>query len=518
MKATTTTIEDVKSYLVLSLLSCLCLWLISLITLHWRRTRNVHLPPSPMAIPIIGHLHLLGLIPHQALHKLSLCYGPLISIRLGSHLCVVASSPETAKEFLKTHELSFSDKPPSKVASYLTYGSADFAFAPYSSYWRYMKKLTMTQLLGGQTLEQLLPVRRQEIIRLMKKLFEISEKGEDINMSAELSKLTNNVICRMAMSRTCTKNDFEAEEARKIVEEMTELAGKFNLADFVGFCKNLDFQGFDKRLEDLLKRFDKMMEGIMKEKQEERQKERDTSQEIAKDLLDIMLDIASDDDAEMKLTRENIKAFIQNVFVGGTDTSATTIVWALAELINQPTILWKARDEINTVVGMNRLVKESDIPNLPYLQAVVKETLRLHPAIPMIIRESNEHCKINGYDIPAKTRLLVNVWAIGRDPNHWSKPLDFKPERFIEIGKGLDVRGQHFHLLPFGSGRRGCPGTTLALQVTQPMLAAMIQCFDWKVNNGHGMVDMTEGPGFTLPRAKPLICRPVAILSQMPIA
>ncbi|ONK70072.1 uncharacterized protein A4U43_C05F29950 [Asparagus officinalis] len=264
-----------------------------------------------MAIPIIGHLHLLGLIPHQALHKLSLCYGPLISIRLGSHLCVVASSPETAKEFLKTHELSFSDKPPSKVASYLTYGSADFAFAPYSSYWRYMKKLTMTQLLGGQTLEQLLPVRRQEIIRLMKKLFEISEKGEDINMSAELSKLTNNVICRMAMSRTCTKNDFEAEEARKIVEEMTELAGKFNLADFVGFCKNLDFQGFDKRLEDLLKRFDKMMEGIMKEKQEERQKERDTSQEIAKDLLDIMLDIASDDDAEMKLTRENIKAFIQ---------------------------------------------------------------------------------------------------------------------------------------------------------------------------------------------------------------
>ncbi|XP_020266931.1 cytochrome P450 93A3-like [Asparagus officinalis] len=332
----------------------------------------------------------------------------------------------------------------------------------------------------------------------------------------------------MAMSQTYTKSDFEAEEAQKIAEEMTELAGKFNLADFVGFRKNLDLQGFDKSLEDMLKRFDKMMEGIMKEK-EERQKETDTSQERAKDLLDILLDIADDDDAEMKLTRENIKAFIQqkfgyffnvaqDVFVGGIVTSATTREWALSELINQPTILRKARDEINTVLAMNRLVKDSSIPNLPYLQAVVKETLRLHPAIPTIIHESNEHFKINGYDIPAKTRLLVNVWAIGRDPNHWSKPLDFKPERFIEIAKGLDVRGQYFHLLPFGSGRRGCPGTTLALQVTQPMLAAVIQCFDWKVNSGHGIVDITEGTGCTLPRSKQLICRPVAILSHMPLA
>ncbi|ONK70071.1 uncharacterized protein A4U43_C05F29940 [Asparagus officinalis] len=507
-------IEAFKSYATLSLI-----WLFSLIILRaflsrWRT--RVCLPPSPLALPILGHLHLLAPIPHQALHKLSLQYGPLISIRLGSVPCVVASSAETAKEFLKTHDNSFSDRPLSKAVSYLTYGSADFSFAPYSSYWRYMKKLCMTQLLGGRTLEQNLPLRRQEIIRLMKTLFEKSLKGEAVNIGAELQKLTNNVICRMAMSRTCSGNDLEAEEVKKIVEETAELTGKFNLADYIGFCRNLDLQGFDKRLKDLHQRFDNMMEGILKEKEE--RKGKDTAEETKKDLLDIMLDIAGDSNAEIKLTRENIKAFILNIFTAGTDTPALTVEWALAELINHPTILQKARDEINRIIGINRLVRESDIPNLPYLQAIVNETLRLHPPVSIVTRESTADCNINGYDIPARTRLFVNLWAIGRDPKHWSEPLEFKPERFTKNDKEVNVRGQHFHLLPFGSDRRMCPGTSLALQVMQPMLAAIIQCFDWKIDSGHGKVDMNEGQGLTLPRAQPLICRPVARVSQMPTA
>lgn len=178
----------------------------------------------------------------------------------------------------------------------------------------------------------------------------------------------------------------------------------------------------------------------------------------------------------------------------------------------------KARQEIDSIIGNNRLVKESDIANLPYLQAIVKETLRLHPTGPLIVRESTEPCSIGGYDIPARTRLFVNVWAVNRDPNHWEKPLEFEPERFTHNeGNGksqLDVRGQHFHLLPFGSGRRGCPGTSLALQVVQTTLAAMIQCFEWKVPSGS--VDMEEGLGLTLPRAHPLVCVPVARLSPFP--
>lgn len=211
------------------------------------------------------------------------------------------------------------------------------------------------------------------------------------------------------------------------------------------------------------------------------------------------------------------------MFGAGTDTSAVTIEWALSELINHPNIMARARQEIDDEVGHDRIVQESDIAKLPYLQAIVKETLRLHPTGPLIVRESTEDCTINGYHIPAKTRLFVNVWSIGRDPNHWKDPLEFRPERFTgdeeENGnrEQLDVRGQTFQYLPFGSGRRSCPGASLAMEVVQMTLGGMIQCFEWKLadegNGGRGVVDMEEGPGISLPRARPLLCVPVFRLS-----
>lgn len=178
-------------------------------------------------------------------------------------------------------------------------------------------------------------------------------------------------------------------------------------------------------------------------------------------------------------------------------------------------MLEKLREEIDTVVGKNRLISEADISSMPYLQAIVKETLRLHPTGPMTVRECTKDCEINGYNIQAKTRLFVNIWAIGRDPDYWKEPLKFMPERFMEEGcNGIDVRGQHFHMLPFGSGRRVCPGASLALLVVHAGLGALVQCFDWEVD---GMVDMTEGPGLTLPRAKPLVCTPVLRLYLLPL-
>ncbi|XP_011033262.1 PREDICTED: cytochrome P450 93A3-like isoform X2 [Populus euphratica] len=480
---------DIQGYIILFLL-----WLLSTILVRavLNKTRaKPRLPPSPLALPIIGHLHLLAPLPHQALHKLSTRYGPLIHLFLGSVPCVVASTPETAKEFLKTHENSFCDRPKSAAVDFLTYGSADFSFAPYGPYWKFMKKICMAELLGGRMLDQLLPVRHEEIRQFLQFLLKKANARESIDVGSQLIRLTNNVISRMAMSQRCSDNDDEADEVRNL--------------------------GFGKRLKEVRKRFDTMMERIIKEHEEVRKIKKETGEgDSEKDLLDILLDL-SEDSSEMKLTRENIKAFILDVFVAGTDTSAVTMEWALAELINNPNILERAREEIDSVVGQSRLVQESDIANLPYVQAILKETLRLHPPGPIILRESSESCTINGYEIPARTRLFVNVWAINRDPNYWENPLEFQPERFLcaeENGRNqLDVRGQHFHFLPFGSGRRGCPGTTLALQMVQTGLAAMIQCFDWKVN---GTVDMQEGTGITLPRAHPLICVPVARFNPFP--
>lgn len=203
--------------------------------------------------------------------------------------------------------------------------------------------------------------------------------------------------------------------------------------------------------------------------------------------------------------------------------------WALAELINHPKVLNKAREEIDRVVGKGRLLVESDGPNLPYIQAIIKETLRLHPSVSLITRKCVQQCKIGKYVIPENTVIFVNAWAIGRNPKYWEHPLDFQPERFSSsLGDGdrtstIDVRGQHFQLILFGSGRRICPGLNLALQMLPGLLGAMIQCFDFEVvepdrknMNGDGRVlEMDERPGMTTPRANDLVCIPVARLSSL---
>ncbi|TKY53282.1 cytochrome P450 family protein [Spatholobus suberectus] len=310
----------------------------------------------------------------------------------------------------------------------------------------------------------------------------------------------------MVLSGTCCESDGDVEDVRKMVEDTAALAGKFNVADFVWFCKGLDLQGMNKRLREILERFDGMMERVIREHEEERKKRNERGEgEKIRDLLDILLEIHEDQSAELKLTRENVKAFILDIFMAGTDTSAITMEWALAELINNPQVMEKARQEIDSVTGNNRLIQESDLANLPYLQAIVKETLRIHPTSPFIGRESSESCNVCGYDIPEKTLLFINLWSMGRDPNLWENPLEFRPERFTGE-ENFDVRGQNFQLMPFGTGRRACPGASLALQVVPANLAAMIQCFEWKVD---GAVSMEEKPAMTLPRAHPLICVPM---------
>ncbi|RWW22454.1 hypothetical protein GW17_00013341 [Ensete ventricosum] len=291
------------------LITVLLLILVLSFPLFFKSRRRHRLPPSPVGLPVIGHLHLLTPIPHQALHKLSTRYGPLIHLRLGSVCCVVASSAATAKELLRTHDLSFSDRPPSKAVSYLTYGLSDFSFAPYGAYWRFMKKLCVSELLGGRTLDQLLPIRREEVVALMQTLHDKSQERQAIDMGGELIRFTNNVISRMTMSRRCSGSEGESDEIRRLVEEVSELTGKFNLADYIGLCKNLDLQGFDRRLEDVRRRFDDMMEKILKDKEAGRAKRTEMGGG-RQDLLDMLIDISEDASAETRLTRDNIKAFV----------------------------------------------------------------------------------------------------------------------------------------------------------------------------------------------------------------
>ncbi|MCD7460760.1 hypothetical protein HAX54_044374 [Datura stramonium] len=498
------------------ILLCFFIWLISTIVLVRNNGTTFHLPPSPLKLPLIGHLHLLTNKPHEALYKLSNKYGPLFHLFIGSVPCVVVSSAEIAKSFLKNNEIIYSNRPKISNIDYLTYHQG-FSFAPYGPYWKFMKILCISKLLGGQTLHLLLPIRREEIKRLIQVLSRNAVFGKAVNIRSEITAMTNNVITRMVMSKGCSENEDGAEKVREMIHEMATLSGRFNLSDTFWFCEKWDLQGFRKKLKGVRDRFDEIMESIIEEHQEIRRKRHklDQQQQVAKDLLEILLDISEDETSEMPLTRENIKAFVLDLFSGGTDTSSIAIEWALAELINHPDIMKKAAQEIDTVTGKNRLVEESDISQLPYLQAIVKETLRLHSPAPMILRESSEDCTIEGYHIPSKTRLFVNLWAMNRDPKYWETPLEFRPERFMtNENKKLDARGHnYFHYLPFGSGRRGCPGISLSLQILHTSLAAIIQCFEWEVGD---QVDMEEGTGVTIPRAHPLVCVPVLRFNPFP--
>ncbi|KAK7278850.1 hypothetical protein RJT34_23888 [Clitoria ternatea] len=469
------------------------------------------LPPSPPSLPIIGHLHLISDIPHQSFHALSSRYGPIIHLYLGSIPCVVVSSPDITKHFLKTHEHSFSNRFINAAVHRLTYGSKGFTFAPFGTYWKLMKKICVSELLGGRTLHMFRHVREQETLRFLKALRAKAEAREEVDVGGELLSLMNGIICRMAMGgRSSGGGGDDVEHVRKMVEDASELAGKFNIADFVWFCKGLDLHGMNKRLGEIMESFDGMVERVIREHEEERETRKEKGEGGVRDLLDILLDIHEDQSSQIKLSRDNIKAFFLDIFMAGTDTSALTIEWALVELINNPNMMEKARQEIESVTGNNRLIQDSDLPNLPYLRAIVKETLRIHPTLPYIARESSESCNVCGYDIPPKCVLFVNLWSMGRDPNLWEKPLEFRPERFLMGEEELDVRGQNFEPLPFGTGRRACPGSSLALQVVPTNVAALIQCFEWNVD---GKLSMEEKPAITLPRAHPFICVPVPRLS-----
>nr|AGA17936.1 flavone synthase II [Dahlia pinnata] len=479
--------------------------------LFFKSKPNRRLPPSPPSLPIIGHLHHLGPLIHQSFNRLSARYGPLIHLRPGSVSCVVADAPDLAQELLQKNDLAFANRKHTLAIDHVTYGVA-FAFAPYGPYWRFIKKLSTVELLGIQNLGHFLPIRTQEIHGLLLTLTEKSKQNESVNMTNELLKLSNNIICQMMMGIRCSGNKTEAEEAKNLVREVTTIFGEFNVSDFIWFCKKLDLQGFKKRYEDIRTRYDALLERIIFAREEMRKEGKGMEDGKGKDFLDMLLDVLEDDKAEIKITRNHIKALILDFVTAGTDTTAVIIEWTLVELIKNPMVMEKAKQELDEVVGNTRLVEESDAPKLPYIQAIIKEAFRLHPPIPMIIRKSNENVSVkSGYEIPAGSILFVNNWSIGRNPKYWENPLEFKPDRFLKEGvlkPSLDIRGQNFQILPFGTGRRSCPGINMAMRQLPVVVAILIQCLEWTVNDKQ-VLNMDERGGLTTPRATDLVCFPL---------
>ncbi|CAD6251625.1 unnamed protein product [Miscanthus lutarioriparius] len=228
------------------------------------------------------------------------------------------------------------------------------------------------------------------------------------------------------------------------------------------------------------------------------------------DLVDVLLRIQKEGGLDMPLTMGMIKAVILDLFIAGSETSATTLEWAMSELMRYPDVMKKAQAELRDNLNCKTKVTEDDLVQMKYLKLIIKETLRLHPAAPLLLpREARESCKILGYDVPKGTTVLVNAWAIGRDPKYWNDAEEFKPERF-ECSK-IDFKGMDFEYIPFGAGRRICPGMVFAQSNIELALAALLYHFDWKLEEElkPSELDMTEDIGLTVGKKNDLLLHPM---------
>ncbi|XP_073143433.1 cytochrome P450 71AU50-like [Henckelia pumila] len=487
-------------------ISILFLYLLQELLLPLQRKIKINLPPGPKALPILGHFHLLGKKPHENLCRLAQKYGPIMYAKFGSVPIIVVSSPAAAELFLKTYDHVFCDRPRLEAARYLSYGQKNIVFGKYGPYWRNMRKLCTLELLTNLKIKQFRPMRKAEVDLFVGSLKRAGGGGgAAVDMSARITNLSADMICSLVFGKKYDGDrDLSEKGGLKAVVKMTmEEAGAFNIGDYFPYLRFLDLQGSARRLKVLSKIFDKFLEKIIDEHVANKKE-----YEEEKDFVDTMMEIIESGKAGFEFDRRNVKAVLLDMLLAGMDTSAATIEWTLSEVIRHPHVMKKLQKEVEEVVGMDQMVEESHLHKLKYLDSVVKETFRLHPVGPFLIHESVEDCVVQGFNIPKQSRIVVNVWAIGRDPNVWTDPESFAPERFH--GTDIDLRGHDFMLIPFGSGRRGCPGLQLGLTVIQLVVAQLVHCFDWHLPNGMSpsSLDMTEHLGLVTVRANHLIAIP----------
>ncbi|XVF59341.1 hypothetical protein PTKIN_Ptkin07bG0267900 [Pterospermum kingtungense] len=440
-----------EQILIYSLISAFILLLAAKLT----RSRRKKLPPSPFGLPILGHLHLLKEPLHRTLFNLSQSHGPIFSLRVGSRFLVVVSSPSAVQECFTKNDIVLANRPRFLMGKYVGYNNTTLAFAPY--------------------------------------------------------ELTFNIIMRMIAGKRYFGDDVsgnkeEGRRFRKIIMELFELAVSSYPGDFFPILQLFDYAGYIKRITSLGNESDEIMQGMIDEHR------RNKSDLTIKNTMITHLLSLQESQPEY-YTDEIIKGLMQVKINAGTDTTAITLEWAMSNLLNNPHVLEKARAEIDKQVGRERLVEEADLSKLPYLQNIISETLRLYPAAPLLVPHlASDNCSIGGYDIPKETVLMVNAWAIQRDPQVWDDPTSFKPERF----ESKEINDQTYKVMPFGLGRRACPGMGLAQHVLGLTLGSLIQCFEWK-RVSEKKIDMTEGQGLSMPKVEPLeaMCKACPIANSV---
>ncbi|KAL4193279.1 hypothetical protein AMTRI_Chr06g198580 [Amborella trichopoda] len=492
-------------------ISILWTFLFSVLSLQlfllWKRSgTKKKLPPGPIGLPIIGNLHQLGSMPHRSLAHLAEGYGPLMHLRIGQVPTLVVSSSKMAEQVMKAHDLAFCSRPTLLSPKRLTYNCSDIIFAPYGSYWRNVRKICVQELLSTKRVESFCLVREEEVGQMIHSISSSSKHGAIVNLSETFLSLSNNVICRVAFGKRYWEDGSQLNE---MIEEADRLFDCFFVGDLFPYLEWVKYvSGLKERLDECFRIRDAFLDDVIADHLIPSRVEMEDEQ---KDLVDVLLQLQKGGNLDFTLTRDNIKAVVMDMFGAGIDTTSATLEWGMSELIRSPRVMQKVQDEVRGIIksSRNNKIEESDLNQFHYLKAVVKETMRLHPPAPLLVpRESIEDCDIENYHIPAKTRVLINAWAIGRHLESWEDPDEFKPERFMD--SSIDFRGQDFELIPFGAGRRGCPGLSFGVAVIELTLANILLHFDWGLPNGMSPndLDMTEAMGITVHRKSALLLKP----------
>ncbi|KAG9149552.1 hypothetical protein Leryth_014329 [Lithospermum erythrorhizon] len=440
--------------------------------------RRKRLPPGPFPLPLIGNLHLIGKKPHKSLANLSKTYGPIMSIQLGQVHTVVITSPALAKEVLKKQDLAFSSRYTPDAVHALDHCKYSAAWIPIGPRFRSLRKIMNTHMFSSTSL--------------------------DSNQHLRLSKIQQLIAYCTKYSQSDSEKD---EEFHDLVTNIFDELGKANMVDFFPFLEKFDLQGIRGRMIVYFEKMLKIFGGLIDERVVQKLSMDSTEYH---DMLKILLTLSEENPED--IDRKHIEHLCLDLFAAATDTTTVTVEWAMAEVLRSSRIKKKIEDELAQVIGRGKVVEEADIERLPYLSCVVKETFRLHPAGPTLIpRKAEQNVDISGFRVPKGSRLLINAWAIGRDSSFFEDSEIFWPDRFLK--SNIDVRGHDFELIPFGSGRRSCPGLPLAYRMVPVMLGSLLNSFEWKLQSGitQEQLDMVEKDGVVLQMEKPLQAIPIPL-------